>query len=756
MTPAARRSFIWIAGTAVALTVLVTRLQLGFDLSAFFPKKTNLTHDVLIEQVRTGPASRLLVIGIGGAPTERVTDVARDVQLALSEDPAFISVSNGEFDEDSASVPPPIRDHYLVMRDLDFSREGLATAINARMRDLAFGGGAVLSDLIARDPYLVTVDVLQALAPAEMSGEPWISPDGMAVLLAETDAGAIDIASQAEAVNAVQAAFDAAAEEGLTLEITGVGAFSVELQETIRAEARLRSILASGALLLILFAIFRNLRLLLLAALPLATGFLAGLALVTLLFDTVHGITLAFGFTLLGVAVDYPLHLFSHARGNTGRNAIRRIWPTMRLGMISTIVAYLALAFSNSDGLAQLGLFTAGGVLVAGLATRTWLPYLLPAGTASARQAPSTVTSPQPGFAIAAAALGIAVLVAFPRGDGGIWDDNLSSLSPVASDRLAADQALRSAALTADLRYQLALNAASLEEVLQDSEALDALLEDAMAGGMLGGWQSITQVLPSERTQEARRRSVPDPDTLARNLVLAVADTPFRGDAFEPFLDSAETARSSPPLTVADLRASVLRSWLDSHLVPIGDRWVALVPLVEPDPAALAAFLAASQVEVQLIDFQATSAELMQDYRNTALRTICLAALVIVALLWWVRGNLHQTLWIALTVTASLATTIAVISVTHGSLTVIHMVAMLLVLGLGLDYSLFLSRSESAEERQATDRGVIACAASTTLAFAILAASTIPLLRFLGLTVAAGSLASFVLAWTGSRLRRPS
>ena len=110
-----------------------------------------------------------------------------------------------------------------------------------------------------------------------------------------------------------------------------------------------------------------------------------------------------------------------------------------------------------------------------------------------------------------------------------------------------------------------------------------------------------------------------------------------------------------------------------------------------------------------------------------------------------------KALWIALTVAASLAATVTVVIAMHGALTVIHLVALLLVLGLGLDYALFLSRSETESERRFTDRGVMACAASTTLAFGILAGSTIPMLRFLGLTVAAGSAASFLIAWAGSR-----
>lgn len=752
MPVALQRSLWWLAAIAVAVVVLLTRLQLSFDLSAFLPRQTTLAHEVLIEQVRNGPASRLLVIGVGAATSEDAVAAGRALQQALTDEPAFVTVLNGEFDEQSADVPFPVSDYYLLMDDLDFGAVALRAALQERLRDLAFGGGAELLGLISRDPHLATIDVLESLSPAELSGDPWIAANGKAVLLAETTAAAIDIDAQARAVNAIRAGFDALpGGETLTLDITGVGAFSVELQDTIRAEAALRTLLASAALLLVLLVVFRNLRMLFVSALPLLTGFLAGLTTVALLFDTVHGITLAFGFTLLGVAIDYPLHLFSHARHDSGRSAIRRIWPTMRLGAASTVVAYLALVFANSTGLAQLGIFTAVGVVVASLATRTWLPWLYqdkaPAatGTAPAR-------APGLSFTVAFLLLLGGALAAWARFDGAPWDDNLSSLSPVASERLQTDRVLRSAAVTADMRYQLTLHAASLEQLLRDSEALDAVLADAAAADLLGGWQSVTQVLPSARTQETRRASIPERGVLAANITAATDGTPFRADAFEAFLDAAAATRAAPLLTAGDIRGSALESWLDAHLLQLDDGWVALTSLVEPRPEALAGLVANAGIEAGLVDFQETSVSLVRDYRGTAMRTILVAAVLIVAILWWARGDPAQTAWIALTVAASLTVTVAIIGFVHGALTVIHMVALLLVLGLGLDYALFLSRSEAVEERRATDKGVLACAASTTIAFTILAASSIPVLKFLGLTVAAGSLVSFTVAWAGSRL----
>ena len=124
---------------------------------------------------------------------------------------------------------------------------------------------------------------------------------------------------------------------------------------------------------------------------------------------------------------------------------------------------------------------------------------------------------------------------------------------------------LRSAAVTADLRYQLTLHADSLEQLLRDSEAMDGVLADAAAGGILEGWQSVTRILPSERTQEARRARIPARADLASNITAAVDGTPFRADAFDAFLDAADAARTAPALTASAIEDSPLSSWLDAH-----------------------------------------------------------------------------------------------------------------------------------------------------------------------------------------------
>ena len=115
---------------------------------------------------------------------------------------------------------------------------------------------------------------------------------------------------------------------------------------------------ATAGMLLVLLVAYRRVGAADLERLPLASAAVAGLAAVSALFGSVHGITLAFGFTLLGVAQDYPLHLLSHRRpGVEPERVAAGLWPTLATGIASTCVAYLTFWFSGVTGLAAARVF---------------------------------------------------------------------------------------------------------------------------------------------------------------------------------------------------------------------------------------------------------------------------------------------------------------------------------------------------------------------------------------------------------------
>jgi predicted exporter len=368
----------------------------------------------------------------------------------------------------------------------------------------------------------------------------------------------------------------------------------------------------------------------------------------------------------------------------------------------------------------------------------------------------SAVSSVSLSHLPAIVALILAVVVAANFANGSIWDDRLTSLSPVPPERLLRDNVLRGAAGTPDMRYQIIMHDLSLDALLQKSEQVDKRLSDAAEAGLLDSWQSVTQILGSAATQERRRAVIPADDVLRERLADVLNESPFHPEAFEAFAASASASRELDPLLPANLRGTPLGSWLDSHLFKVGEEWVAMVSLSKPSTEALSRQVSTWGDDVSLMDLRQSSADLMKDYRGGAVTTVSLAALIILAMLWYQRRQVLQVIWITLTVVSVLASTIAITVLLHGQLTVIHLVALLLVMGLGLDYALFLSRTETVAERQATDKAVLACAVSTTLAFGLLAGSSIPVLKFMGLTVASGSALSYAIAVAGSRLPRRS
>src|SRR5213076_2793018 len=88
-------------------------------------------------------------------------------------------------------------------------------------------------------------------------------------------------------------------------------------------------------IVVLLWLAFASMRALAVAMLPVATGVVAGIAAVSLGFGQVHGMTLGFGTTLIGEAVDYAIYYLIQAHGGGAERWRRESWPTVRLGVFS-------------------------------------------------------------------------------------------------------------------------------------------------------------------------------------------------------------------------------------------------------------------------------------------------------------------------------------------------------------------------------------------------------------------------------------
>jgi predicted exporter len=532
------------------------RFELSYDLGLFLPAPQTADQRVLVERLGEAPGARFMMLAVPDEPAR-----VRALVERLGEAEAIEGVLS-DLAPAPDRPPEPLWQYRYLLADMDWSVEGLRDALEQRLGELSLGSDPALEALAASDPGAVSLGLLERLAPA--STEPWRTPDGRRVLVAVSRAPTFDLEGQARAVAAVNEALAETFEAPSAITLSGAGVFGVSLRDTIRAEATWRSLGASAAILFILLLAYRSLPVLLLAALPLLAGLVSGFAAVALVFGSVHGITLAFGFTLLGVAIDYPLHYLSRVRVDTVVGALRSTWPTLRLSALSTGLAYLALMAGGAEGMAQLGLFSGVGVLAAAATTRWLLPALTP--VSFSRPSPAEARAPRLRILapLLVAVLGLGVAGFSPAGPW--WSSDLAALSPVPAEQLAEEGRLREATGSPSLRYQVVLEDPDVESLLQQAEALDVVLEDARREGLIDGYRNLAALLPSPGRQRQRQGDIPPRPRLEAALATATGGLPFAPGAFSPFLEDAEASRQLPLLTPESYSDTPLEAALAQHL----------------------------------------------------------------------------------------------------------------------------------------------------------------------------------------------
>ncbi|RBD04447.1 hypothetical protein BRN42_15865, partial [Xanthomonas oryzae pv. oryzae] len=181
------------------------------------------------------------------------------------------------------------------------------------------------------------------------------------------------------------------------------------------------------------------------------------------------------------------------------------------------------------------------------------------------------------------------------------------------------------------------------------------------------------------------------------------------------------------------------------------DRSTALVSLTGlRDPAVLAAAVQGSGA--QLLDLKEASESLVAAYRGRVLGALVLAALLLAVTVAIALRSPRRIVRVLLPMALTTVLILAILRGTGVELNLFHLIALILAAGLGLDYALFFDHAgDDHADQLRTLHALIVCSLMTLLVFALLAASSIPVLRAIGSTVALGVLFNFILALLVSR-----
>ncbi|MCI1003459.1 MMPL family transporter [Herbaspirillum sp. C7C8] len=596
-------------------------------------------------------------------------------------------------------------------------------------------------------------------------GQLFVERDGInyVLLLLELKAPALSMQAQEQVMplltQAQRAAHNQASEVvsgGVILHAAAASAQAGSESATIGAGSLL-------GILLLMWLTLRSFKPILYIALSIAVGCLGALSVSMLLFGKIHLLTLVFGASLIGIAQDYGIY-FLCARlaapaSQDSQALLRRLLPGLALMLLAALIGYLGMALTPFPGLQQMAVFSALGLVFAWLTVICWFPQLI--GPHTLRATPRALRFGQSiarwpdllgGFAWhlvlpgAVALIGLAI-VGVARLHS---SDDIRALqkSPPAllQDQIRISQLLD---MAAPVQFYL-VRGASAEAVLQQEEALREKLQPLLQRKLISGVQALSNWVPSQRRQQENL------SLLHRSLL----DT--RGDAPDAITltaraigESAQWAQAlrqrmlekTQPITPAQFLATPAAAasrhlWLgqvDGQFASI----VALRGLADYRQLDQLAAVAEGLPGVQWVDKVGEISSVLRQYRIMMAWALLCAYAAIFALLTL---RYRRRAWRALAppLLASLLT-LGLFGWLGQPLQLFHVLAGLLVLGLGVDYGIFLLES-SPNQRAHAWLTVGLSAASALLSFGLLALSKSPPLHAFGLTMLCGMLLVWLLA----------
>jgi predicted exporter len=736
------------------------RSPIQTDLLAMLPAtERNPLAEVAAQRLAHANGDRVILL-VANADDDRAKAAARELGQLLGKNDVFASVTAElpPFDLQQL-ITPYLAHRFSLLTDADRQalmqpgynpaqalaqrvNEPFVTGVGTRLQDDPFGWLQHWLDQQpwSRSPLLPEDNLLTAHRD-----------DGSYVLVTATlNGSSYDDAIQQRALSALDQAEQTVErhQPGTRILRTGALFYATAARAGAEHDVHLVGMVSTIGIALLLLGVFRSPGPLLLAFLSTAIGVIAATTLSVLIFGQIYLLTLVFGAALLGEAVDYSIQYLS-ARANAGdawepRKGLRQVRPALLLALGTSLLGYALLGLVPFSALRQMACFAMTGMTVACLSVFWLLPAWLqrPArplsnasvsGALALQNLVARMTSGWRGFALGA----VVLLLAIP----GWWqlrhDDDVHLLIAPPTELTRQEAQIRDITGLGNGTQFYLVEGANQEQVLQREEALEQRLQQMVDANQLQGWLGLAGMVPSLQRQQANQSLLAplfaQPDRLHQWL----SSAGFRDADIEQYIRTW-------PGTPLDVQA-----WLKSPIAtPFRYLWLSddvhdgAASLVLPQgdtSSALLQHAAADLPGVTLVDKPAGISALFGRYRRYASIWLLAAVLLIVPVFGW-RYGLRSVPRVLAPPVWGIGLTLAVLGYLHQPLTLFHWMALMLVLGVGANYAVFLREGEPhvLHRPGAMYASVLLSAITALLSFGLLALSSMPALRDFGLTLLLG------------------
>lgn len=735
------------------------RLPLQTNLLALLPPtERNPLAEEAVNRLAEAAGNRAVFL-VGESSAESAAPAARAFAIRLRETQAFRQVVVDIPPVDPQQITGLYRKHrFNVLGEADRADfPASAEALNERLQRKLYAPFQFGLTLPAGDDPFGLADTWLADLPlkgfrlelengllqARADGKVWVFVAG------ELSGSSYDGGVQQQVAAGVLAAESSlhAAYPGVDVLRTGTVFYAAAARASAEREVDIIGVGSLVGMLLLLYLVFRSVRPLLLGLLSVGFGITAAVVATVLVYGELHLIALVFGASLIGEAIDYSIQYFAAHLGAGARwepvAGLRRIAPGLTVALGTSLLGYGALMFAPFPALAQIALFALVGLFSAWLTVFLLLPYLL---QRPARRDPAeAVAIPQRFLVWWQARISrkiciVLVLVVLAISVPG-WlrlsgNDDVHLLVTRPPDLLAQEEKFRELTGFGNGSQFFLVEGASEDEVLANEERLAERLAALQITGEVTGVQRVSAFVPSAARQ-LENRALWESGVFAdaARLKQLLSDAGLRDEVGERLIGDFAAAKGKI------LRVS---EWLETPIAaPFRHLWFGptahgAASVVQPQGVRDVAHLQAATsglAGVTLVDKAASVSRLFHDYRQWGWAWLAAAATLVYGVLCLRYGPRLAAVMLLPTALA-MGLVQGVFGYLGIALTLFNLMGLMLVLGVGVNYSIFLR--EGGVHAAATLAGVLLSAGTTLLSFGLLAFSSMPALSGFGLTLLLG------------------
>ncbi len=756
-----RRTALFIfTGLLIALSFFyLTRIRLSEDIRSLLPDNNR---DFLLEfnLLQKTPFMHKVIINLkdssNAEDSGRLIDIADELKNGILASPYIKGVTSGPLESQdmdimgfiTSSLPNLITPDDLKSISANLTENAVHEKLKDKYSALFSPEGSMLVEDLSMDPLDIKALVFKKLASlnvipdATMKNNHFIDRSGRNLLLvAETNVDVTDTLNAGRMLEELNKIKQRIVPEDIEMYIMSPQSYTVANASAIKKDLFVVLTISSVSLIVLFFLFLKSWRACFVLFISFSS-FAIALAGVSVFYATVSAITIGFGSVLLGLSDDLSLHVYFALRNNKEKTSqiISEVSRPVLFGGLIVICSLSLLLFSDLPGQRQLGIFSIAGVLTSLAFTLILLPHMMQAssqkdgGTSNIFLIKGSVSRP-----LLIILFWIIILaVCIWSGHKISFDGDLNRLNYKSPELIGIEKHFRDTWGDLQGKAMLFSEGDDLDSALEKNEKLFNSLEKGLS---ISSITSIAPIIPSTATQKTNINNWKlfwsDNKLKVETLLKKEGNIlGFTDDAFDPFIKSLDT---EPQLiTTESLGKTGIKGLIDALILP-DNNMVRILTLVPDNDETRALF----QDKEILKDNKFVSRKFIGEViRKTVghdfIRFIIGAMLVIIILLIPLFRDFKKVMLSMIPVISGIIFMFGVMGITGISINIFNVISSILIIGLGIDYGIFMVCRCSEEYEHDTDTAVLLSGLTTLTGFGALAFARHPALFSIGITVLLG------------------